>query len=145
MTVCLNYDIEMLRYLKALYKYTDRFLAIFSLVDASSRRIRKRLFFSRSYVSFVREDRAVPVLPSPNISGKFVLKGGGGLESGVSRFGLAVRLVSRGTSVRIRFGSPFSAKIVVCGHCLVTLSLTINETLKWLSSLPTLIQESFWW
>ena len=27
-------------------------------------------------------------------------------------------------------------KVVVCGHCLVTLSLTINETLKWLSSLP---------
>ena len=45
----------------------------------------------------------------------------------VSRFG---KLVSRGTSVRIRFGSPFSSKVVVCGHCLVTLSLTINETLK---------------
>ena len=28
MTVCLNYDIEMLRNLKALYKYTDRFLTI---------------------------------------------------------------------------------------------------------------------
>ena len=25
------------------------------------------------------------------------------------------------------------------------LSLTINETLKWLSSLPILMQESFWW
>ena len=51
----------------------------------------------------------------------------------MSRFGLAVRplrLVSRGTSVRIRFGSPFSSKLVVCGHCLVTLSLTINETFK---------------
>ena len=34
---------------------------------------------------------------------------------------------------------------VVCGHCLVTLSLTINETLKWLLSLPILMQESFWW
>ena len=33
----------------------------------------------------------------------------------------------------------------VCAHCLVTLSLTINETLKWLSSLPILMQESFWW
>ena len=42
-----------------------------------------------------------------------------------------VRLVSRRTSVRIRFGS-FSSKVVVCGHCLVTLSITINETLKWL-------------
>ena len=36
-------------------------------------------------------------------------------------------------------------KVVVCGHCVVTLSLTINETLKWLSSLPILMQESFWW
>ena len=43
MTVCLNYDVEMLRNLKALYKYTDRFLTIFSLVDASSRLNRKRL------------------------------------------------------------------------------------------------------
>ena len=63
----------------------------------------------------------------------------------LSRFGLAA--VSRTTeteSVRIRFGSPFSSKIVVCGHCLVTLSLTVNETLKWLSSLPILMQESFW-
>ena len=60
-----------------------------------------------------------------------------------SRFGLAVRLISRGTSVRIRFGSPFSSTAVVCGHCLVTLSLTINQTVKWLSSLPTLMHESF--
>ena len=36
-------------------------------------------------------------------------------------------------------------KLRSAGHCLVTLSLTINETLKWLSSLPVLIQESFWW
>ena len=41
--------------------------------------------------------------------------------------------------------SPFSSEVVVCGHCLVTLSLTINETLKWLSSLPISMQESFWW
>ena len=27
----------------------------------------------------------------------------------------------------------------------VTLSLTFNETLKWLSSMPVLMQESFWW
>ena len=27
----------------------------------------------------------------------------------------------------------------------MTLSLTINETLKWLSSLPILMQESVWW
>ena len=43
-----------------------------------------------------------------------------------------VRPVSR-TSVRIRLGSPFSSKVVVYGHCLVTLFLTINETLKWFS------------
>ena len=36
-------------------------------------------------------------------------------------------------------------KVVVCGLCLVTLSLTINETLNWPSSLPILMQESFWW
>ena len=68
------------------------------------------------------------------------IKGKGTMSTiGVSRFGLAVsvRLVSRRTSVRICFGSP--SKVVVCGHCLVTLSLTVNETLKWLSSLPTLM------
>ena len=63
----------------------------------------------------------------------------------VSRFGLVVRLVSGRASVRFRFGSPLSSEVVVCGHCLVTLSLTVNETLKWLSSLPFLMQESFWW
>ena len=63
----------------------------------------------------------------------------------VPRFGLAVRLVSRGTLVRTCFSSPFSSKIVVCGHCLVTLSLTINETLKWFLSLPISMQGSFWW
>ena len=36
-------------------------------------------------------------------------------------------MVSRGTSVRIRFGSPFSSKVVVCGHGLVTLSLTVMK------------------
>ena len=49
------------------------------------------------------------------------------------------------TTLLPHFGSPFSSKAVVCGHCLVTLSLTINETLKWLASLPLLTQESFWW
>jgi len=52
----------------------------------------------------------------------------------------SIRLVSGRTSVRYRFGSPFSSKIVVCGQCLVTLSLTINETITWLSSLPILMQ-----
>ena len=52
--------------------------------------------------------------------------------------------MSRGTSVQIHFSFPFSSKMVVCGHHLMTLSLTINETLKWLSSLPISMQESFW-
>ena len=30
-------------------------------------------------------------------------------------------------------------------HCLVTLSLTINDIIKWLSSLPILMQEPLWW
>ena len=65
----------------------------------------------------------------------------------VRRFGLAVRRWAgkQKDSVRICFGSPFSSEVVVCGHCLVTLSFTINETLKWLSSLPVLMHESFWW
>ena len=34
------------------------------------------------------------------------------------------------------FGSPFSSKIVIYGPCLVTVPCAINETLKWLTSLP---------
>ena len=30
----------------------------------------------------------------------------------------------------MRFGSPFSSKIVVCGHYLVTLPLTMNQNIK---------------
>ena len=47
----------------------------------------------------------------------------------VSRIGLAVRcyrLVNRRTSVRFRSGSPLSSKVVICGHCLVTLSLSTH-------------------
>ena len=36
--------------------------------------------------------------------------------------------------------SFFFKKVVVCG-----VSLAINETLKWPSLLPILMQESFWW
>ena len=43
MTVWLNYELEMLLNLKALYKHTYKFLSIFSLVDARSRLNRKRL------------------------------------------------------------------------------------------------------
>ena len=50
-------------------------------------------------------------------------------------------------SVRFRFGGLLyqDSGVVVYGHCLVTLLLTINEILKWLSPLPILMQESFWW
>ncbi len=48
-------------------------------------------------------------------------------------------LVKKGL-VSIPLRLSFFKKVVVCGHSLVvTLSLTINDTLKWLSS------ESFWW
>ena len=55
-------------------------------------------------------------------------------------------LVKGLVSIPLRL-SFFFKKVVVCGHSLVvTLSLTINGTLKWLSSLPILMQESFrWW
>ena len=46
---------------------------------------------------------------------------------------------------RYNTNSPLSSNVVVWGHCFVTLSFTINETLKWLSSLPTLMQKSSWW
>ena len=67
----------------------------------------------------------------------------------MSRCGLAVRRYKSGKkrdlgSNPLRLSSLFK-KVVVCGHCLMTSSLTINETLKWLSSLPTLMQKSFWW
>ena len=61
----------------------------------------------------------------------------------VSPFGLAVkrlRLVSRRTTVRFRICSPFSSEAVVCGHIVVTLALTMNETLKWVSPLSILMQ-----
>ena len=52
----------------------------------------------------------------------------------VSRFGLAVKRRLAGKqkdlgSIPLRF-SFLVRKVVVCGHCLVTLSLTVNETLK---------------
>ena len=39
-----------------------------------------------------------------------------------------------------RFGSPLSSNVVVCGHRLVTLPLTINATSQWFSPLPILMQ-----
>ena len=39
-----------------------------------------------------------------------------------------------------RFGSLFCSRVVGHWHCIVTLPLTVNETSKWLSSLPILMQ-----
>ena len=66
----------------------------------------------------------------------------------VSRFGLAVRHYAgkqKGLSSVLLQLSFLFKKDVVCGHRLVTLSLKINETLKWFSLLPILMQELFWW
>ena len=67
----------------------------------------------------------------------------------VNWFGLTVRCWAgkqKGLSLIPFQLSLLFKKVVVCGHCLVTLPLAINETLKWLSSLPILMQESFrWW
>ena len=56
------------------------------------------------------------------------------------------RLVSGRTSVRYRFGSPFSSKRLWFVDTVLWLcpSLT-TKTLKWLSSLAILMQKSFWW
>ena len=61
-----------------------------------------------------------------------------------SRFGLAVWRYKAGKrkdlgSKLLRLSFLFK-KVAVCEHCLVTLSLTINETIKRLSSLPILMQ-----
>ena len=64
----------------------------------------------------------------------------------VSWFGLAVRRWAGKQkdlgSILLQLSFLFK-KVVLCGHRLVTVSLTTNETLKWLSSLPILTQESF--
>ena len=57
----------------------------------------------------------------------------------VIRFGLAVRRLAgkrKGIgSIPLGLFFLFTKKVVVCGHSLVTQSLTVNETLKRLSSL----------
>ena len=59
---------------------------------------------------------------------------------------ISVRLVSGRTSVRYRFGSPFSSKRLWFLDTVLWLCPSLpTETLKWLSSLPILMQESFWW
>ena len=69
---------------------------------------------------------------------------GGGGKRGRSLSLYIYIYISLQDSIPLRFSFLFK-KVLVCGHCPVTLSLTINETLKGLSSLPVLMQESFWW
>ena len=78
---------------------------------------------------FFKEERA------NNLSGKVTGRV-------VRRCGLAVRRKAgqRKDLDSIRFGSSFSSKIVVYGHCLVTLPTQLMKTLKWLTQLPTLMQ-----
>ena len=54
------------------------------------------------------------------------------------RLGLSVRRSAgkrKDAGSTLRVGSPFCSKIVIYGRCLVTLPCTINEALKWLTSL----------
>ena len=53
----------------------------------------------------------------------------------LSWFGLAVRQKGFG-SIPLRHSFLFK-KVVACGHCLVTVSLIVNETFKWLTWLHT--------
>ena len=70
------------------------------------------------------------------------------VQRAVSRSGLAVR---RQAGKQRDLGSnPLRLSFLFKSCGLWTLScdfvsLTINETLKWLSTLPILIKESFWW
>ena len=65
----------------------------------------------------------------------------------MSQLGLVVRCSAgkrKDLGSTLRFGSPFSSKLVVYGHCLVTLPCTMNETLTWLTSLPILMRKSLY-
>ena len=65
----------------------------------------------------------------------------------VSRFGLAVRRLAGKQrdlgSILLRLSFLFK-KVVVCGQTCDFVPHNY-ETLKWLPSLPTLMQKSFWW
>ena len=66
----------------------------------------------------------------------------------LSMFGLAERrkvVMWRRFKVQVSIGSLFSEKAVVYGHCLVTFPLTVNQTIKWLTLLPSVMQDWFWW
>ena len=108
---------------------------------------------SRCTIRYLRQSAQLPKHPATYMFPTVVsgcsnnhLRAGTSFPLSVWRQSGSGRLVSRRASAQFRFDSPFSSKnVVVCGHCLVTFYLTINETLKWLSSLPILMQESFWW
>ena len=73
----------------------------------------------------------------------FPLLSGGITSGGRQDRGLVSRFKAEGPRLDSASDLLFHQKVVVCGHSLVvTLSLTINETLKWLSSLPILMQKS---
>ena len=65
----------------------------------------------------------------------------------IAKSELAVRLVSKwkGLGLIPLWLSFLFKKVVVCGHCLWLCPSLPTETLKWLSLLPILMQESFWW
>ena len=50
-----------------------------------------------------------------------------------------------GVGLISKFGSLFPSKVVVYGARVMTLPFTINETSKWFSSLPMLMQKPLWW
>ena len=66
-------------------------------------------------------------------------------------YGLLIRDVESNdsvgrTSVRYRFGSPFSSERLWFVDTVLWLCPSLpTKTLKWLSSLPIIMQESFWW
>ena len=65
---------------------------------------------------------------------------------GLRHLALIIVRKSRRTSVQYRFGSFFSSKRLWFVDTVLWLCPSLpTETLKWLSSLPILMQESFWW
>ena len=67
-------------------------------------------------------------------------KGEGGRERGVLKKGKE----RKRSPISLRLSFP-SKRLWFVDTVFVSLSLTINETLKWFSSLPILMLESFWW
>ena len=94
------------------------------------------------------EDADVLAADISRRDGQSFILGGQLINQSVSRFGLAVRrwagkLKGLG-SIPLRLSFLFE-NVLVCGHSLVALFLTVKETLKWLSSLRILMQGSFRW